>query len=255
MGCRVGGCSEGLAPNGSWLLRLDRDKRESKMLWLAKQELELQVSTLASDKKFAVTEQNLLIAKKDNVIPTFSEKIEQMLNTLSKMVGKLEATQDVNIKLTVQTAYLQEHIDDTTKILKEKELAFEEARATIAALEEDALSVVKSQLSVDVNKLRKVFLKLQASIDAHSRELCNSFLVFVSDCSRSGLTKNGARPQIPHLCCCTLKKEICVFFISRFHRKLEIEWSYLVRCDKFIALYNAIALKGHIICYPSEIIY
>ncbi len=57
------------------------------------------------------------------------------------MATELEAIHDVNTKLTGDTACLQKHIKDITKLLKEKEFAFEEAAATIA------------QLSADVNEL------------------------------------------------------------------------------------------------------
>ena len=211
--------------------KLQVEQGEREMLRLAKQDLESQVSSLASDKEFVVTEQNLLIAEKDIVISTSLEKIEQMVedrsqqvlmvselqstvtslqgqltekkedatakeaeassailqlsqevlelrtaraeaedrasalevsfgakrqeaaDKLSEIACELEASQDVNTKLTGQTAYLQKHFDDITRRLKEKELEFEEATATIAALKEDALSV-KSQLSADVNELR-----------------------------------------------------------------------------------------------------
>ena len=211
--------------------KLQVEQGEREMLRLAKQDLESQVSSLASDKEFVVTEQNLLIAEKDIVISTSLEKIEQMVedrsqqvlivselqstvtslqgqltekkeeatakeaeasstilqltqevlelrtekaeaedratalevsfgakrqeaaDKLSEIACELEASQEVNTKLTGQTAYLQNHFDDITRRLKEKELAFEEATATIAALKEDALSV-KSQLSADVNELR-----------------------------------------------------------------------------------------------------
>jgi bacterioferritin (cytochrome b1) len=59
----------------------------------------------------------------------------------SRTMSLLEAIHDVNTKLMGETACLQKHIDDITKLLKEKELAFEEAAATIA------------QLSADVNEL------------------------------------------------------------------------------------------------------
>ncbi|KAL3809142.1 hypothetical protein ACHAXA_007245 [Cyclostephanos tholiformis] len=204
--------------------KLQCEQGEKEMLRMAKQELESQVSTLASDKEFVVTEQDLLMEEKDSVISKSLEKIEQLLedhrqqalmvselqgqlaemkeeattraaaedcaltlelsfgverqeaaDRLSEMKGELEATQEANTKLAGQTAFLQKKIDDITKLLTEKGLAFEEATATINALKEDALSA-KSQLSAEADDLRNAKNALNERVNTLEGDLAAQWL-------------------------------------------------------------------------------
>ena len=81
---------------------------------------------------------NLKTAKKEsedhatNMEASFGAEPQVSAGQLSENLGLLAAAQDANTKLTSQTAHLQTDIDNITELLKKKELAFEEATATIA---------------------------------------------------------------------------------------------------------------------------
>jgi len=168
--------------------KLQQEHGEKEILRLAKQDLESQVSTLASDKEFCVTEQDVLTADKENVITSSLEKIETMLeerkqhaSTVSELQalveslqsqmneknkeqeemtekyveleGKLETVTSSNTQLTDQVTTLEGEKVDTAKALSEKEAALEVAESTITALKEESSSST-SQLSEELAELR-----------------------------------------------------------------------------------------------------
>jgi len=168
--------------------KLQQEHGEKEMLRLAKQDLESQVSTLASDKEFCVTEQDVLMADKENVITSSLEKIETMLeerkqhaSTVSELQalveslqsqmseknmeqeemtekyveleGKLDTVTSSNTRLTDQVTTLEGEKVDTAKALSEKEAALEVATSTITNLKEESSSST-SQLSEELAELR-----------------------------------------------------------------------------------------------------
>ncbi|KAL3805856.1 hypothetical protein HJC23_007817 [Cyclotella cryptica] len=60
--------------------KLEHERGEKEMLRLAKQDLEYQVTALASDKEFVMTEQSMIMMDKDDEITNYLSKIEQMLS-------------------------------------------------------------------------------------------------------------------------------------------------------------------------------
>ena len=168
--------------------KLQQEHGEKELLRLAKQDLESQVSTLASDKEFCVTEQDVLMTDKENVITSSLEKIEIMLeerkqhaSTVSELQalveslqsqmseknkeqeemtekyteleGNLETVTNSNTRLIDQVTTLEGEKVDTAKSLAEKEAALEVAESTITNLKEESSSST-SQLSEELAELR-----------------------------------------------------------------------------------------------------
>jgi chromosome segregation ATPase len=123
-------------------------------------EEQLQISNAKNDDLKAQL-QTLVSSNKENLhqIIVLEESVRVMEGIIDNVnikiidiFGELKASQDINAKLTRQMKDHRNNIDDFTKCLTVKTLAFEETTATITALRENA-SATRSQLSAEVYNL------------------------------------------------------------------------------------------------------
>jgi len=168
--------------------KLQLEQGEKEMMRLAKQELESQVSNLASEKEFAVTEQELLVEEKEVAIATALERIEQMLEEcrqqallMTDLQSQLSEKDGEAIAKEVESssaiALLTQQVTEleSARVLAEEhvatlEVSFEAERQNAA----HELSKVVGELEttqVANTKLKDQVLDLEKSVDEASKRL------------------------------------------------------------------------------------
>ena len=114
---------------------------------MAKHDLESQVSTLASDKDFALQEQDIIIAEKDGVIASSMEKIETLTleqQEQAQAVLKLEA--NVESLREQLVAKETEYAGQVRKLTETQTAEKEESSSKIAEVE-GSLETANSEIS------------------------------------------------------------------------------------------------------------
>jgi centromeric protein E len=141
--------------------KLLRERGEKEMLRLAKQDLEFQVTALASDKEFVMTEQGIVCEEKNDEIGTYLSKIELML------IERKEQAQSVN-ELNALVESLQNQIES---IKNDHASAVE----TLSQQRTNELAEVQSQFLALRNQMKTMETEhvsaTQAMKEVHKAEL------------------------------------------------------------------------------------
>eukprot|EP00970_Alexandrium_tamarense_P008549 scaffold1626_cov178-Alexandrium_tamarense.AAC.17 len=116
--------------------KLQAEHGEKEMLRLAKEELESQVSSLASDKEFVLCEQDIVMTEKEDAMGTSLQKIEGMLVERKEQAKTVTEMKDLVASLEEQLANAKDENEAEASSWKEKvELEQSECQSQVEALQ------------------------------------------------------------------------------------------------------------------------
>ena len=121
--------------NAAMAKKFKHEQGEKEMLRLSKQDLESQVTSLASDKEFALNEHDVVMTEKDSVISTSLGKIEKMLDERKEQASALSELQALMDSLQGQLATKEEDHSNTIKSINEQLTLQQEADTKVADIE------------------------------------------------------------------------------------------------------------------------
>eukprot|EP00985_Skeletonema_marinoi_P018960 scaffold10718_cov127-Skeletonema_marinoi.AAC.1 len=136
--------------------KLEYETGEKEMIRMAKHDLESQVTTLASDKDFALQEQDIIIAEKDSVIASSMEKIETLTHEQKEQAQVLSELAAQVESLQCQLATKETEYTDQVRELNDAQSAKKEESSSKIAEMEGTLEMANSENSRLVKQVEEL---------------------------------------------------------------------------------------------------
>lgn len=216
--------------------KLLNERGEKEMLRLAKQDLEYQVTALASDKEFVMTEQGIISGEKNDEISSYLSKIEHMLierkeqaHSVNELNALVESLQNQIESMKKDHAFEVEMLDrqrtnelaevqsEVLALRNQMETSETEHYSTVQALKEvhqaeiktlqDEHDRVVNEIKSEVDSLRSEIVHLKSSHDTdvaqlkaqHQSELEEARLEVGASNDQAELLQNQLLAQIEEL--------------------------------------------------------
>lgn len=139
--------------------KLKSELGERELLRLAKEDLESQVSLLASDKEYALSEQGVIIEEKDGVISSSLEKIEAMLEERSQQAQAMAELQSLVESLRGKLG--EAEMNHTSQV--------DDLKAQLASSQEEAAAKV-SEMEGQLESSQRTICQMTGQISLLERE-------------------------------------------------------------------------------------